>query len=292
MSKHKTNPPCRICTRPTTDPAAVICAHCTDQLERALADVAAITADRRNPFDYTGSLTDDLDAFASGQDVLTGTGLSGRPAQVDPDTDNPDQLPGELPYERALRLTRELHSELVAAVRLLGIEGDVAANTPQALAAALLAHHHELIHHEAADEIATSITDVVRHCRETTDRPPERLFAGRCWANPDGCRADLWATIGAKRVVCTACGWSYEVGDVRDRLAEAARDYLGTATEVSAALTRLDQPISVHLISKWAERGRIATYPPHPTDPRNRPRYRIGDVENLLNQTRRETVNA
>jgi hypothetical protein len=66
-------------------------------------------------------------------------------------------------------------------------------------------------------------------------------------------------------------------------LLDGVRDQLADSTMVSRALTGLTgRPVTDSMIRGYAHRGRITRYPPHPFDPANKPRYRMGEVIDLL----------
>lgn len=282
MTKH-TNPPCRLCKQPAIDPAATLCRTCLDQLEKALGDIAALTGTTSSVFDYTGSIIDDLDVRLADQHVMpTGT------RTVDTT---------ETPHDRAHRI----RAELVTAIRTITyahgyIPPDAIPRlakthdnhctvlwqtSPRSYAAHLLRHSRDIAHADDATTIHATIVGAVDRARSTIDRPADRWYAGTCYATTS-CTAELWARPGAKHVQCSACGWTYDLADLRDYLIEQAREQFAPAALISQVLSTLELPITVQRIGTWRDRGRIKEYPPAIGDPRHRPRYRLGDVIDLL----------
>lgn len=282
-----TNPPCRIDQRPAIDKTAVICAHCLEELEKALGDVAALTTPRPHET-YDGGLVADLRATYAGQHAITASGRTVDDDHRDRNDNETDddyrdrlcQQSGETRQERIGRLVDELANELATTVRML--ELDTAGRTPRALATALLIEHDRLAHHPAADEIHDGIVGVVERCRHAIDRPADLRYLGRCYID-DTCDAGLWARPGVSRVQCQTCGATYDADALRTHLLEEVRDRTGTATEIARALTSLKQPVTPERIRTWAARGRIAQRGVEPS-PRAWPVYRIGDVMNLLDR--------
>ncbi len=134
--------------------------------------------------------------------------------------------------------------------------------------------------HPAADELHDEITWLTDRVRSMVDIAPIREYLGQCGAEPDGhlCTEDLYALPGSSAARCRVCGAVWDIATRKERLLGAVVDQWATATEIARALSLLGQPITVARIGMWVRRGKLTARPPHPLDPRRRPRYRVGDV--------------
>lgn len=271
---------CTVCGEPAIDPTATLGQRCRNQLETALNDIAAPTAPpTSSPFDYQPTLVDDIQTLAAGQTAITATNT--QPTRTDPDN---DQLTGELPLERAGRLLHELHNELVGVARMLGVDDQVdPPGTSRQIAATLLNHHHRIAHHEAAADIHAGLTSVVNRCRAAIDRPADRMYVGRCYADPS-CTADLWAIPDTDHVQCRTCGATYDLKALRAALLGEAADHLEIAETISRALTSIGEPVTPAMIRGYAHRRRLLD---HGRDQHGRRLYRLGDVRALITLHRR-----
>jgi hypothetical protein len=148
------------------------------------------------------------------------------------------------------------------------------------LAAWLLARLERLRHHAAAEEALYGIWRACKSAQRALDGPPERWFAGPC----EECGHDLYATPGRETVQCLHCDppLVYDVADRRRWLLEAAQEYLGTATEVSRAITALgDEPVTHKRILNWRDSGMLMVRG-HTQDADKHSLYRLGDVQDLV----------
>lgn len=148
-----------------------------------------------------------------------------------------------------------------------------------------------LAEHPAAGEMHRDITGLVERVLRVIDRPADKVYLGQCGAElGDGavCEADIYAPPGRAVVQCPACKAAWELTARQDYLLKAVEDQLATAVEASRALSRLDRPVTAAMIRGYAHRGRLTQHPPHPHDPYRYPRYRIGDVMDILRELEQE----
>jgi hypothetical protein len=159
-------------------------------------------------------------------------------------------------------------------------------------AAAWLASQPKLLAaHPDAGELADQLHKINRSVLRVIDRDPERVYLGQCSARvqlADGefgeCEADIYAPRDRPVVQCRACGAIWEVEPRRNRLLSAVDEQLATPPEISRALSKLGLRVTVNMIHGYVHRGRLDRYPPHPLDPNQRARYKVGDVRAILNE--------
>lgn len=172
------------------------------------------------------------------------------------------------------------------------------------LAAWLGIHERYVRRHEAVGELWQEVHDLVAQVRRIVDRRPDRCYLGVCSVHLDTldgggdahpgfppqpiyCDADLYAVDGYDTVTCRACGTVHGVPERRRILLDAVDDQLGTAAEIARALAAYaDVELKVERLRQWYSRGQIAQYAPRDGD--RWPRYRVGDVRELLNPTNRK----
>lgn len=164
------------------------------------------------------------------------------------------------------------------------------------LARWLAEHEREVRRHEAVGELWHEVHDLVAQVRRIVDRRPDRQYLGVCSEllttdvvlgddGIDRCDADLYAIDGWPTVDCRQCGARHHVEHRRATLLDAVDDQLGTAAEIARALAAYgDIELKVERVRKWYSRGQIAQYAPREGD--RWPRYRVGDVRELLDSTR------
>lgn len=197
--------------------------------------------------------------------------------------------------ERAGDLLRQLHNCLGGWVRVLcednALPIDVR-NHPLDLAAWLTLHGLEIRGHEAVADLWQEIRGTAAQVRRIVDRRPDRRYLGVCSeplddadGEPIYCIADLYAVEDRTTVTCRTCGAVHDVAERRRTLLDAVDDQLGTAAEISNALAAYaEQELRVERVRQWYSRGRIAQYPPREGE--RWPRYRVGDVRELLDPDR------
>ncbi len=153
-----------------------------------------------------------------------------------------------------------------------------------------------LAEHPAAGEMYSDVTGIVARIQRVIDRPPDKVYVGQCGADllededgePRLCERDLYANPNRAWVECPDCGGSWDVADRKQFLLQAVEDQLATPSEISRALSRLNEPVSASMIRGYAHRGSLNSHPPHPLDSKHRPRYRVGDVLDLLADVRKK----
>lgn len=165
-------------------------------------------------------------------------------------------------------------------------------------------HEQEVRRHEAVGELWQEIHDLAEQARHITDRRPDRRYLGVCSAHIDTldgggdahpgvppqpvyCDADLYVTNDlASTVDCRQCGTRHHVEHRRAVLLDAVGDQLATAAEISKAIAEYDgREVTVERIRQWYSRGKIAQHPPRKGE--RWPRYRVGDVRDILDPTRK-----
>jgi hypothetical protein len=131
---------------------------------------------------------------------------------------------------------------------------------------------------------------MVRQIRRMIDRAPDKIYLGQCGFEIDGeaCPQDLYVLPSRDSVHCPTCGSDWDTQARREHLLRVVEDQLDTATDISRALSPLHQPVTASMIRGYARRGKLASYAPHPRDKRALPRYRTGDVLDLLHSTKSE----
>jgi hypothetical protein len=131
-------------------------------------------------------------------------------------------------------------------------------------------------HHDAAAAYR-EITAAISDGRHAVDRPGDRIYAGPCT-----CGRDLYVRQGDQWAYCHAETDAHDgptawpVDKMRVWMLGQVQDFIGTSTEVSAALSRLARPVTPAAIRGyvfrnklrpvWADGRRRALYrsPPYP----------------------------
>ncbi|MEV4158996.1 hypothetical protein [Nonomuraea dietziae] len=156
-----------------------------------------------------------------------------------------------------------------------------------------LARRVELLrHHSAGAEAVDELLEAVRQAEPVVDRPAERNFLGICSArleNGGECDSELYAPPGSSTASCRQCQTQHSVWERRQVLLTEAEEVLGTAVEISRAVTQLGQEVTPERVRQWAHRGRLAVADyldeRYGEGLRTRPLYRLGDVLDLLGGT-------
>lgn len=260
------------CARPAQ---SGLCARCTTALRDTLVALA------RGPRDAHGAiepgLLDDLtDVVARLMRSGAATGVLSRSAEV-PLIFHP--AASEVAWVARDTLTVWAR-ELAQVNPHLSVTGSTATEV-----AAWLSRYPALIaaHPQAAD-LHDEITAMADTVRRMVDIRPGKVYLGACGAEPGGvaCTDDLYALDGASSARCRSCGAVWDVSVRRDELLELVRDQLAPAADIARALSTLGRPVTVARIGMWVHRGRLIPRLAHPADPRQRPRYRVGDILDLL----------
>jgi len=143
----------------------------------------------------------------------------------------------------------------------------------------LLGHADWIRTKDWAPEILDELDNLEAQLRRMVDRPADKLFAGYCTE----CNEALHAKIGAPQVTCKGCERTFSVEATRDAMWVEAQDQLGTAAEISRAISWLGQvPLTADRIYKWVERNRLPQRGHITYRGREVPIYRIGDVAALV----------
>lgn len=107
-----------------------------------------------------------------------------------------------------------------------------------------------------APDLLDSLRQRVDRALAVIDRAPERTPAGTC----ESCGAQLLAELGADQVTCACGALTLALQDKR-RARAAAADVLGTAAEISGALSRIGIQVPRGTITSWASRRRLTARP-------------------------------
>lgn len=253
---------CR-CGRPTRDHAPV-CDTCADNLTQALSELPWLTTE----LNVTLTGTKGVDYRRSG-----GT---------------PSSEPRLPIHVAASELLTDIRATLTSWVKFCADEHirhqspklGLPADSIQAMSGWLLWRVDGLAFHDIGPDAVEEITVLVVKGKRLVDRPADKWYAGPCDQNE--CGADLYARSTVGNVKCAECGATYDIGERRTWLLEAAEDRLATAADLARAVSWLGAaPLTSDRVRKWAERGRILA---HGHDGRY-PLYRVGDAINLLADT-------
>lgn len=142
--------------------------------------------------------------------------------------------------------------------------------------------------HPAAGELHEAIVDLHKRIERMVDARPDLVYLGICSApTGDGeCTRDLYCERDADVVQCRECGEAWETYWRRQRMLAGMEEQLLTATNMRTVLSRYmpDGAPAASTIRWWASIGKLTRKPPHPDDPRQDPRYRVGDVLDLISE--------
>lgn len=190
-------------------------------------------------------------------------------------------------HEKAAELKDVIDTELSTWARDVAALNQVPmpARTVRSAAAWLAKHPTLIAAHPDAARLHGRLGQLVRMAHRVIDRDPDRIYLGQCGAAVDAatvCEADIYAQPNTPVVQCRRCGAVWDVAERRDYLLANVDEQLATPPEISRALTALGQPVTVNAIYGYAHRGKLTQHPPHPLDERRRPRYRVGDVRDIL----------
>jgi hypothetical protein len=267
---------CAACAqRPAPD--ATLCRSCTDHLVREVADVGG----------YRG-LAYDLDiATAKLSKFRPSPGgrsfTDERPLMLD---ERASDTAGELKAvlsKWARVIHRDTHPTIYGpACRFCRhsscheINRDFPVDTLAGIAAWLRRRVRWIAGHPDAAKAYEEICGAVRAARVAVDRPEDRVYVGIC--DEDGCGRGLYARLGDRWAVCRAEEHEeplmWPVDARREWLLQQAVDFVGTTTEVAAALSRYARPVTPAVIRGLDYRGAITPI----VDPQGRKKWRLGDV--------------
>lgn len=162
-----------------------------------------------------------------------------------------------------------------------------APDTARGYARWLLRYANHIRQHPAAVQLIDEVRDAITRVRRVIDRPPERLFFGRCGAELDNdglCTESLYGYAARSTVVCPTCGTEWGIAARRAWLLEIVEDEVAYSGLLAGLVSGLGVPIASSTIRNMAKKGRIRALA---VDARHRPLYRIGDVLDVcLRRTR------
>lgn len=153
-----------------------------------------------------------------------------------------------------------------------------------------------------APQLLEELLHLEHRLRSFVDVPASRWYAGPCTAGQDDlkwaalCGADLYAVLDRPEVTCRECGFTYAIAERRAWLLAAAEDRWETATVIARAVAVLGDYEHAEAklagrIRQWSARKRLVVRDSVPVNGRLRPRYRLGDVLDLVAEdTREETL--
>jgi hypothetical protein len=136
-----------------------------------------------------------------------------------------------------------------------------------------------LRHHPDAPQAAADFFRIRDNAFATINRPPDRLYAGRC-ASP-GCKGDLFALPGGSRIDCSRCDATHDITTRQATMRRHAEDALATASQAAWTITSLGHPISPGRIRTWVNRSRLFSHGQinaHPV-------YKIAEILALIEET-------
>lgn len=159
----------------------------------------------------------------------------------------------------------------------------------------LMTHASRIAVADYGPDLLDELCHLEKQLARFVDRPPDRWYAGPCTAGLSGlagtwlCGTDLYAAHGDTEVTCRDCNTTYPVEHRRAWLLAHAEDEWHTATAIARAVvvwTDYDRGETrlVRRISDWTRRSRIEVRDHQLIDGRHRPRYRLGDVLDLLTE--------
>lgn len=239
----------------------------------------------RTVVDERPGLCADLDLTISRQHKLGGPGAAGRPS-------SPPLPLHEDAADAAVQL-REVIVRWARAMAATYTHLTLNAKSIAAAAAWMALLPNLIAEHPDAGDMHREVMGAVKRVLRVVDREPDTIYLGQCGAEislgydpellyDDRCEGDLYAPTGTDVMQCRWCGAIWEVAARRDYLLVHVEDQLATANETSRALSRLGRPVSASTIRWWAHANRLYQHSPHPYDRRLQPRYRIGDVLELV----------
>jgi hypothetical protein len=243
-----------------------VCHECTRTTRKRLHDVIELVAyadDKRARFGSSWR-----------------TGSIGRSAGEQPLPYDPRVT---LVLESCLRSLRSVAEHTEGAPARIRTSGD-----PRAVAAWLSLNLHVVRRAPAGGRHMQLAQDSADRVRSLFDRPPDRIYVGRC--NNDGCPESLYAAQdhSASVVACPRCKHETPIQERREELAIGVENYLGTVREVSRLLRgTLGDDVSERMIRSLADHGLIqsrGTRLEHDKllRPRQSVTYRIGDVRQAV----------
>lgn len=159
-------------------------------------------------------------------------------------------------------------------------------------------HPDTVQEHPRAGVMVDEITDAVARCWYAVDRPDtSRQFLGLCECTVDSNAAawsrELWAREDSDVVQCRACGSLHNVATRRERMLKKAENLYVTAEAASRALPVMINSgveLTPEVIRGWVRHHGLVYYEPHPDDPHQRFRYRLGDLIDHIGKARQRAA--
>lgn len=162
--------------------------------------------------------------------------------------------------------------------------------THELLGSYLIANMPRLVTLSWAPDLFAQLETLVKDCERITAVHDPKVFAGRC-AN---CDSDLYAVKGQPEARCGTCSETYEVLTWRNFAKSLFGQHVGTPTDLSRKLSTPEYGIEVTAdrIRKWARRDKLERANPSQDEAGEQipPAYRLNDVLDLYNQTRRKPL--
>lgn len=257
------------CDRPS--PNGTVCTSCLDALTAELRTVPALMAD------WQLTLT---------RQVRMGDG----PGPIAHSNADSTRLPVHLgAAEAGMDLRTVL---LVWAGEIADTAGHTldATDSARGYARWLLRYTHHIRQHPAADQLVDEVTDAIARVRRVIDRPPEKLFFGRCGADlgdDQQCVESIYGYAARNTVLCPACHTEWDIAARRAWLLEIVEDEVAYSGLLAGLVSGLGVQISSSTIRRYAKKGRIHALA---VDARHRPLYRIGDVLDVCLQRTRRSI--
>lgn len=115
-----------------------------------------------------------------------------------------------------------------------------------------------LRHHPDAPQAVADIIRVKDDALAAINRPPERLYAGRCAT--EECDGELYALPGGSRISCNRCEATHDIAVRQAIMRRHAEDALATASQAAWTVTSLGHRISPGRIRTWASRRRLLSH--------------------------------
>ena len=278
----------------TTQEGSCLCRDCVRTLDHALMSVALHYAD-----------LDTLRTKRTRYGTLgAGKGSTGKtmPLGVDLRFVNPSDVDGQREGQAAKLVTDVQHKVAAWTSRAITTWPELLPRLLERTAAASAATHTSICcvfldsyltaiaGQPWAPELYGDITRLEAALVKVVDRPADRWYAGKC-SVPDEhdvtCEQELYAEAGAATIRCPRCHITHDVAERRDYLLAQAKDVLVTATEAAGALlawTDYDgsEAKLVDQIYRWRERGRLESRGAVEIGGKQRPLYRLGDIQDQL----------
>lgn len=189
--------------------------------------------------------------------------------------------------EEAAQAATDLAAVLNAWALDIHNHGDYSPHDPLAMcilhpahtAAWLARNFQALLRLEDVGEFTDVLVNAIIRARKVIDRPPDRLFAGRC-NTPDQdtgeiCREPIYGIPGRETAKCSQCKKQHDLDQRRAAMLANIEDQVAHSGLLSGLVTTLGVPIASSTIRYYASKGRIKVIS---VDAQRRPLYRIGEV--------------